>query len=71
MLPDIVRMEWKLYRCSQCNHFEKISTNHEGSCMSYCSQCSWRGFTKDAPGYRTFYRATALEEMAYLNQKGG
>jgi hypothetical protein len=35
-------LSYKGYKCRACGHVQSIQTNHKGSCIDYCKQCSWK-----------------------------
>jgi len=40
------------YKCMVCDNEQLVSTNHTGTCMDRCGNCSWRGaFKKDEYHY--------------------
>jgi hypothetical protein len=43
----MLTIKFRAYRCRNCGHVHNISTNHTGSCIDYCHECSckpsWRG----------------------------
>lgn len=45
------------YECTVCGFKLTVSTNHTGTCLSHCRNCSWRGGVTPegevySPGYR-------------------
>jgi hypothetical protein len=39
---NIMKLEYRLYKCKNCGNVQKIQTNHIGECFDYCKGCSWR-----------------------------
>lgn len=37
-----MKVTWKIYKCRACGHEQMISTNHRGSCVDFCTECSWK-----------------------------
>ena len=37
----ILKVDYRNFKCRNCGHVQKIQTNHEGSCIDYCKNCSW------------------------------
>jgi predicted nucleic acid-binding Zn ribbon protein len=33
---------YRVYKCRNCGHEQHISTNHHGSCIDFCLECSWK-----------------------------
>lgn len=36
-------IEERMHECENCGNRQKIKTNHEGGCLDYCKECSWKG----------------------------
>ena len=37
-----MKIEYRKYKCRNCGHIQDIQTNHLGSCIDYCKECSWK-----------------------------
>jgi hypothetical protein len=35
-------MKYRVYKCTACGKEKDICTNHTGSCIDYCPNCSWK-----------------------------
>ncbi len=40
--PTCGKVSFKLYRCTNCGHESKHSTNHWGDIYPPCTNCSWK-----------------------------
>jgi len=63
---------YRVYRCRNCGNFQKISTNHHGSCFDYCGGCSWKpsfGKAENAvPMFGRTYRPFDYVEEIHADQ---
>jgi hypothetical protein len=37
-----MQVAYRNYKCRNCGHIQMVSTNHLGSCIDYCHECSWK-----------------------------
>jgi hypothetical protein len=38
----MLKVEYRPFKCKNCGHVQDIQTNHEGTCIDYCKECSWK-----------------------------
>jgi hypothetical protein len=38
----MAKVTYKKYKCECCGNIQEIQTNHYGSCINYCNECSWK-----------------------------
>jgi hypothetical protein len=38
----ILKHNWRHFKCLNCGYVQLIQTNHEGTCIDYCKNCSWK-----------------------------
>lgn len=55
----LIENTFRPYKCDNCGHEKNVRTNHEGSCLDYCENCSWKpsfgeGFPMFGKTYRQF-----------------
>ena len=61
----VLTLKPRLYRCLNCGHEQKITTNHKEPCIDYCQECSWKpSFGKFAIPFmgRTFRPFECIEK---------
>jgi len=43
-----MKVAYRDFKCRNCGHIQGVQTNHTGSCIDYCKNCSWKpSFGKD------------------------
>jgi hypothetical protein len=57
-----MKLEYRPYICTTCGNKDKIQTNHEGSVLHYCKNCSWK---KDFDGSEHSYYVPVLGNHTY------